>query len=93
MRGVTTVRDLGGPVFGLKRAIEKGLVREPRVYPSDALISQTIGHADFRFQNQPLVLFGGVRSELELGGYARVADGVPLVLAAAREKQAQSLRQ
>lgn len=85
MRGVTTARDLGGPVFGLKRAIDEGLVPGPRIYPSGALISQTTGHADFRFQNQPHVLFGGVRSQLELGGYARVADGVPLVLAAARE--------
>ena len=25
MRGFTTVRDLGGPVFGLKRAIDEGV--------------------------------------------------------------------
>ena len=33
MRGFTTVRDLGGPVFGLKRAIDDGLVAGPRIYP------------------------------------------------------------
>lgn len=85
MRGVTSLRDMGGAVFGLKRAIDEGIVPGPRVYPSGALLSQTSGHYDFRFQNQPHVLFGGVRSELELEGYTRVADGVPLVLAAARE--------
>src|SRR5260221_14137090 len=33
MRGFTTVRDLGGPVFGLKRAIDEGVMIGPRIYP------------------------------------------------------------
>jgi Amidohydrolase family len=41
MRGFTTIRDLGGPVFGLKRAIDEGIVVGPRIYPSGAFISQT----------------------------------------------------
>ena len=49
MRGFTTVRDLGGPVFGLKRAIDEGVMIGPRIYPSGAFISQTSGHGDFRF--------------------------------------------
>src|ERR1700730_4139653 len=49
MRGFTTVRDLGGPVFGLKRAIDEGIMPGPRIYPSGAFISQTSGHGDFRF--------------------------------------------
>lgn len=48
MRGFTTVRDLGGPSFGLKRAIDEGLVPGPRIYPSGAMISVTGGHGDFR---------------------------------------------
>jgi imidazolonepropionase-like amidohydrolase len=48
MRGFTTVRDLGGPVFGLKRAIDEGVVIGPRIFPSGAFISQTSGHGDFR---------------------------------------------
>jgi imidazolonepropionase-like amidohydrolase len=48
MRGFTTVRDMGGPTFGLKRAIDEGLVAGPRIYPSGAFISQTAGHGDFR---------------------------------------------
>ena len=27
MRGVTSVRDMGGPVFGLKRAIDEGIAK------------------------------------------------------------------
>ena len=49
MRGFTTVRDMGGPVFGLKRAIDEGAIIGPRIYPSGAMISQTSGHGDFRF--------------------------------------------
>ncbi|HMO44901.1 MAG TPA: amidohydrolase family protein [Rubrivivax sp.] len=48
MRGFTTVRDLGGPSFALKRAIDDGLVIGPRIYPSGAMITITGGHGDFR---------------------------------------------
>ncbi len=48
MRGFTTVRDLGGPSFALKRAIDDGLVVGPRIYPSGAMITITGGHGDFR---------------------------------------------
>jgi hypothetical protein len=41
MRGFTTVRDVGGPVFGLKHAIDEGIVRGPRIYPSGAMITIT----------------------------------------------------
>ena len=47
-RGFTSVRDLGGPSFGLKRAIDEGVVPGPRIWPSGATISQTSGHGDFR---------------------------------------------
>jgi imidazolonepropionase-like amidohydrolase len=48
LRGFTTVRDVGGPVFSLKRAIDEGLVTGPRIYPSGAMITVTSGHGDFR---------------------------------------------
>lgn len=51
-RGFTSVRDLGGPVFGLKRAIDLGIVEGPRIWPSGAFISQTGGHGDFRLPNE-----------------------------------------
>lgn len=47
MRGFTTVRDMAGPTFGLKAAIDAGTIPGPRVYPSGALVSQTSGHGDF----------------------------------------------
>ena len=48
LRGFTTVRDVGGPAFGLKRAIDEGVVAGPRIYPSGAMITVTSGHGDFR---------------------------------------------
>ncbi|MFX8078995.1 amidohydrolase family protein, partial [Acinetobacter baumannii] len=48
MRGFTTIRDLGGPTFGLKDAIDQGLIAGPRIYPSGAMITVTSGHGDFR---------------------------------------------
>ncbi len=48
MRGFTSVRDAGGPTFGLKKAIDEGVIPGPRVWPSEATISQTSGHGDFR---------------------------------------------
>ena len=47
-RGFTTVRDMGGPAFGLKRAIDEGTLPGPRIYPSGAIITITSGHGDFR---------------------------------------------
>src|SRR6516225_4240787 len=39
MRGFTSVRDMAGPSFGLKRAIDEGVIRGPRIWPSGAMIS------------------------------------------------------
>src|SRR5215472_8068324 len=48
LRGFTTVRDVGGPSFGLKQAIDEGIVAGPRIFPSGAIVSVTGGHGDFR---------------------------------------------
>ncbi|PIB38279.1 metal-dependent hydrolase family protein [Maribacter sp. 4G9] len=87
MLGFTTVRDLGGPVFGIKRAIDEGLTIGPRIYPSGAYISQTSGHGDMRSANEPSVqLSGGQMTTSDAAlGWAFVVDGVPEVLKAARE--------
>jgi len=85
MRGVTTVRDMGGPVFGLKRAIDEGLLPGPRIYPSGEFISQTGGHGDLRYENENHPRFGGRRAKVDLEGVFRIADGVPEVLAAVRD--------
>ena len=43
LRGFTTVRDLGGPSFALKQAIDDELVVGPCIYPSGAMITTTGG--------------------------------------------------
>ena len=74
MRGFTTIRDLGGPVFGLKRAIDEGVMIGPRIYPSGAFISQTSGHGDFRFLFELPRRPGGPLSYSEAQGIAAIAD-------------------
>jgi imidazolonepropionase-like amidohydrolase len=86
MRGFTTVRDLGGPVFGLKRAIDEGVTRGPRIYPSGAFISQTSGHGDFRFLFEVPRTLGGPLSHSEVEGVAAIADSPDEVRLRAREQ-------
>jgi imidazolonepropionase-like amidohydrolase len=59
MNGVTTARDMAGAVFGVKKAIDEGLIPGPRIYPSGPMICQTSGHLDFRFPNQANPSLGG----------------------------------
>ena len=63
MRGFTTVRDMGGPVFGLKRAIDDGTIKGPRIYPSGAIITVTSGHGDFRQLTELPRTIGGMLSQ------------------------------
>jgi imidazolonepropionase-like amidohydrolase len=85
MRGFTTVRDLGGPSFGLKQAIDQGSIPGPRIYPSGAFISQTGGHGDFRMPNEIPRGIAGYLSYSEIVGAAVIADGEAEVLRGARE--------
>ena len=86
MRGFTTIRDLGGPVFGLKRAIDEGVMIGPRIYPSGAFISQTSGHGDFRFVFEVPRTLGGPLSHSEIEGIAAIADSPDEVRLRAREQ-------
>ena len=79
MRGFTTVRDVGGPVFGLKAAIDEGRAEGPRIYPSGGPISQTSGHGDFRNLTTGSNYFSGAPQSLTDMGYVYLADGVPEV--------------
>lgn len=45
-RGFTTVRDLGGDVSGLMRAIRSGMTLGPRIVKAGLMMSQTGGHGD-----------------------------------------------
>jgi imidazolonepropionase-like amidohydrolase len=87
MRGFTSIRDLGGPVFGLKRGIDAGLVPGPRIWPAGAFISQTGGHGDFRLPNE-LPARPGDFSFSERVGAAAIADNADTVRQRAREQLA-----
>jgi imidazolonepropionase-like amidohydrolase len=93
MRGFTTVRDMGGPVFGLKRAIDEGVMIGPRIYPSGAFISQTSGHGDFRFSFEVPRTLGGPLSHSEVEGIAAIADSPDEVRLRAREQLRQGASQ
>src|SRR4029077_12326499 len=93
MSGFTTVRDLGGPVFGLKRAIDEGVMVGPRIYPSGAMISQTSGHGDFRSRYEVPRTLGGPLSQSELAGVAAIADSPDEVRLRAREQLRQGASQ
>ncbi len=44
--GITSVREAGGSDLGVKDAVERGLVRGPRMQISITMLSQTGGHGD-----------------------------------------------
>lgn len=85
MRGFTSVRDAGGPIFPMKLAIDKGKVAGPRIWPSGATISQTAGHGDFRTPDERSRRFFGKASRAEELGATFIADGRDEVLTATRE--------
>jgi imidazolonepropionase-like amidohydrolase len=86
MRGFTTVRDLGGPSFSLKRAIDEGVLPGPRIYPSGAVITVTSGHGDFRQPTDLPRTLGGMLSRVEQLGGAMIADSPDEVRLRVREQ-------
>jgi imidazolonepropionase-like amidohydrolase len=93
MRGFTTVRDVGGPTFGLKRAIDLGIVPGPRIYPSGAMITITGGHGDFRQLSDLPRTIGGLLSRMEQIGGSMVADSPDEVRLRTREQLMQGASQ
>jgi imidazolonepropionase-like amidohydrolase len=86
MRGFTTVRDMAGDTAGIKKVIDAEPALGPRIYPSQAAISQTGGHGDFGFIYQRPTALGGSQTRAEEIGFMRVVDGADRVLAAVREQ-------
>ncbi|NMP17870.1 amidohydrolase family protein, partial [Thalassotalea sp. Y01] len=86
MDGFTTVRDMGGPAFGLMRNINSGHIIGPKIFPSGTFISQTSGHGDFRDRGDagfsPTSAHDA--SNFEHFGIGAVADGEAEVLKATR---------
>jgi imidazolonepropionase-like amidohydrolase len=85
LRGFTTVRDLGGPSFGLKQAIDEGVVTGPRIYPCGAVVTVTSGHGDFREPFEVPRIAGRLTRMEQLGG-SIVADNPDEVRQRVREQ-------
>jgi imidazolonepropionase-like amidohydrolase len=86
LRGFTTVRDLGGPAFELKKAIDSGQVVGPRIYPSGAVITTTGGHGDKRAVTDLPRSPEGPMSDIERKGAAAIADSPDEVRLRVREQ-------
>lgn len=86
MRGFTTVRDMGGPSFGLKQAIDSGVVEGPRIWPSGAMITVTSGHGDYRKSSELPRDASQPLSRMEQIGGSMVADSPDAVRQRVREQ-------
>jgi imidazolonepropionase-like amidohydrolase len=93
LRGFTTVRDVGGPTFGLKQAIDEGIIAGPRIFPSGAMITTTGGHGDFRQLYELPRTIGGPLSRMEQIGGSAVADSPDEVRVRVREQLMQGASQ
>jgi imidazolonepropionase-like amidohydrolase len=82
-RGFTTIRDAAGADGGLAEAVEQGLVRGPRIFPSGMALSQTGGHGDVRPRTQSVVTCACCEGGINL---SRIADGVAECRRAARDE-------
>jgi len=87
MSGFTTVRDMGGNCFGVKKAIDADVFSGSRIYCGGAGIGQTSGHGDFRMPSDGHPVLDGP----EFGGSANrykhtlIADGADDVRRTVRE--------
>jgi len=93
MRGFTSIRDLAGGMYGLRQAIDEGLVNGPRMWVSGAGISQTSGHADFRNLNEIPAAENNAPNFLARNNHAIIADSVPEVQKRVREQLMQGASQ
>lgn len=83
--GFTTVREAGGNSFSIKKAIDRGIVLGPRIYPSGPMISQTSGHSDHRTDAQKSAMIAHEPSIPMKYDMVQLADGRAEVLKTVRE--------
>ena len=86
MRGFTSVRDVGGPAFSLKEAIDRGIIDGPRIYPSGAMLTVTSGHGDFRQMSDLPRKIGGPFTPMETNGGSIIVDSPDEIRLRAREQ-------
>lgn len=85
LRGFTTVRDVGGNTFSIKKMIDTGEIVGPRILPSGPPITQTGGHLDYRPYQAVPTNPGDSLWYWYKEGVMLQADGVPEVLLRSRE--------
>jgi imidazolonepropionase-like amidohydrolase len=85
MRGFTTVRDVGGNPFAVKKMTDAGTHPGPRMFPSGPPISQTSGHFDFRMKNDHPKNLTDPMPYWERNSLIMTANGVPEVILRVRE--------
>jgi len=89
-RGFTTVRDTGGGDWGIKTAVETGLVPGPRLFISGRAIGPTGGHSDSRRRTDGDAACGCCNA---MAFTMALADGADQVRRAAREQMRQGADQ
>lgn len=89
-RGFTTVRDTGGADWGIKSAVDQGLLVGPRLFIAGRAIGPTGGHSDGRRRTDP-----GTRCHCcnALVYTMGIADGISGVRKAVREEMRQGCDQ
>ena len=89
-RGFTSVRDTGGADWGIKSAVDQGLIAGPRLFIAGKAIGPTGGHSDGRRRTDP-----GTRCHCcnALAFTMGIADGVAEVRRVVREEMRQGCDQ
>src|SRR5215813_13415989 len=89
-RGFTTVRDTGGGDWGIKAAVDAGLVPGPRLFISGRAIGPTGGHSDSRRRTDGESSCGCCNA---MAFTMALADGADEVRKAVREQMRQGADQ
>jgi imidazolonepropionase-like amidohydrolase len=89
-RGFTTVRDTGGADWGLKTAVELGLLPAPRLFISGRAIGPTGGHSDSRRRTDRGAPCGCCNAMVHA---MAIADGPDAVRQTVREQMRQGADQ
>jgi imidazolonepropionase-like amidohydrolase len=89
-RGFTTVRDTGGADWGIKTAVDSGLIKGPRLFISGRAIGPTGGHSDSRRRTDGGAACGCCNA---LVYSMAIADGADDVRKAVREQMRQGADQ
>ena len=82
-RGFTSVRDAAGADWGIKQAVQDGLIEGPRLFIAGRALSQTGGHGDFRSRTDDRDV---CHCQHALAFTSRIADGIDDVRKAVREE-------